>query len=66
MENPVNVQIIKNYMKKNHLTKTHFCKLCKISITTLNRILGGQNCKLTAIFKIARRIGVPIHQLFAK
>ena len=36
-----NYEIIIEYMNKNNLSKTQFCKQCKISIYTLNKMLNG-------------------------
>ncbi len=66
MENVVNVQKIKRYVEKNSLTKSSFCKLCKISVATLNRIYGGKDFYLCALFKIAKAMGVRVCELFNK
>lgn len=64
MKDTINVTMIENYRKENNLTKTSFCKLCKISVSTYNKILKGENFNATALFKIARVLNVHIHQLF--
>jgi len=44
---------VENYIKEKQLTKKEFCKICKISITTLNRILNNdETVKLFPILKI--------------
>ncbi len=48
------VKAVKNYIKEKQLTKKEFCKICKISVTTLNRILN--NDETVRIFPILRII----------
>lgn len=64
MKDLVNTQLIKNYINDNKLTKTAFCKRCKISIGTLNRIFSEKNVDIRAIFKIARIMNKNICDLF--
>ena len=61
-----NLEIIKNYIKVNNLSKTKFCKLSKISLKTFNKILNQQpNFRSVAVFRIARTIQIPVHLLFS-
>ncbi len=61
----IDVQLIKNYLKNRGLTRTHFCKECKISIVDFNKILTeSTNIKLVVLFKIAQLMGVPVLKLF--
>lgn len=63
----VKTELILNYMKENNLSKTAFCKKCKISTVTLKKILNNQeNYRLFALFKIARVLNMRIHELFKK
>lgn len=63
----IKAELITVFMKTNKLTKTAFCKLCKISLSTLNSILANtENLKITALFKIARVINLQIYELFSK
>lgn len=65
MGNKVNVNLIYNFIKSNNLTKTQFCKLCKINYATFTKILKGQyNFRINALFKIAHILQIHIHQLF--
>lgn len=66
MKDIINTQKIKEYISANNLTKTKFCKLCKISISTLNRIFSGDNFYLDALFKIAKIMQVNVYTLFYK
>lgn len=64
MKNAINT--IEKYIKLKKITKTQFCKVCKISYSTLNKILNNNNSiKFTALLKIARVLNIEIHQLFA-
>lgn len=64
MENLIKTELITNYLKEHNLSKTKFCKLCKISVSTFNRIMNGKPFYLIALFRIARTIKVDLHQLF--
>lgn len=60
----INVKIIVDYIKNNNMTKTAFCKTCKISVSTLNRVLAGENVKLISLAKIAKAINIQLYKLF--
>lgn len=65
MKNKINVDMIKNYLTENKLSNTAFCKVCKISPSTLNKIISNKdNFRIIALLKIARVIKVQVHQLF--
>lgn len=64
MKEIVNTQKIIEYIDVNNLTKTDFCKLCKISISTFNRILSGKDFYLATLFKIAKIMQVNVCNLF--
>lgn len=61
----IKTELINNYLIENKLSKTAFCKLCKISVSTLNKILANDNNIGTiALFKIARMLNIRICDLF--
>ena len=64
MKNMVNTELIKDYIRTHNLSKTKFCKLCKIHPTTLKNILENKNFVIKAIFKIANVLDVDICNLF--
>lgn len=64
MNNYVDTIAIEKYMNENKLSKTKFCKTCKISISTFNRIIAGKNIKLIALFRIAKIMNINICKLF--
>ena len=65
MENIIKRDLIFRYLKENNLSKSKFCKLCKISPSTLNKILScKENLKMKSIFKIAKQLNIKIHNLF--
>lgn len=65
MKQIINTDLVFNYLKENNLTKTQFCKLCKITSSTLNKVLNNKhNLKLRTLFKIARQLNVKISELF--
>lgn len=63
MKNLINTKIIEDYLNSQGLSKTAFCKKCKISISTYNKIFAGKNCKLTVLIKITREINIKLHQI---
>lgn len=65
MKNTIKTEIIEKYMNENKLSKTKFCKMCKISPSTLNKIMtNDDNFGIIALFKIARVIEVQVYQIF--
>lgn len=67
MTNDIKVELITDYLQQNKLTKTAFCKQCKISLGTLNKILKNQkNVFITSIVKIARKINTELKDMFEK
>ena len=64
MENIIKTELIENYIKDNQLSKTKFCKICKICPSTLKKIFNNEDVNLIALFKIARVMNIHIHQLF--
>ncbi len=65
MKTKIKIKLIENYIKENRLSKNKFCKICKISLSTLNKILANKNnFKLIALFRIAKVIKIEIYQMF--
>ena len=65
MKNLIKTEIIENYMQKNNISKARFCKLCNISVSTLNKILcNNTNIELIALFRIAKVIDLQVYQMF--
>ena len=61
----IKTEIIENYMKEHNLSKTKFCKICKISPSTFNKIMANdRNFGLIALFKIARVMEIYVHLMF--
>ncbi|MBQ3235231.1 MAG: hypothetical protein IJA97_03620 [Clostridia bacterium] len=48
-----NSDLVINYLKKEKISKTKFCKDCKLSISTLNNMLAGKNFGLISLAKIS-------------
>lgn len=63
----INTELILDYMKDNGLSKAAFCRQCKISTGTLQKLLSG-NYKINVIvlFKIARVLNIEISALILK
>lgn len=65
MKNTNKTELIENFIKDNNLSKSKFCKLCKISQSTLNKIMtNSENFRIIALFKIARVLKIQVYQMF--
>lgn len=65
MKNTIKTELIENFIKDNNLSKSKFCKMCKISQSTLNKIMtNNENFKIIALFKIARVLKIQVYQMF--
>lgn len=62
--NSLNIELIKHFILSNNLTIKDFCKRCGICVFTYYKIINKKNFNMTALFKIAKLIGVPIYMLF--
>ena len=65
MEKIYNTNLIENYIKTNKISKTKFCKLCKISTLTFDKITK-QNLRIgiKSINRICKYIKVPLREIF--
>ena len=65
MENTIKTELIEKFIKENNLSKSKFCEMCKISQSTLNRIMtNSENFKIIALFKIARVLKIQVFEMF--
>ena len=65
MKNTIKTELIENFIKDNNLSKSKFCEMCKISRSTLNKIMtNSENFRIIALFKIARVLKIQIYQMF--
>lgn len=65
MKNTIKTELIKNFIKENNLSKSKFCEMCKISQSTLNKIItNNENFRIIALFKIARVLKIQVYQMF--
>ena len=65
MKNTIKTELIENFIKDNNLSKSKFCKMCKISQSTLNKIMtNNENFKIIALFKIARVLKIQVFEMF--
>ncbi len=61
----IDVKIISDYMAENNLSKSKFCKMCKISILSFDKVMSGSlNCSIIILFKIANVINVRVCEMF--
>ena len=65
MKNTIKTELIENFINDNNLSKSKFCKMCKISQSTLNKIMtNSENFKIIALFKIARVLKIQVFEMF--
>ena len=65
MKKVYNVDLINNFLWENKLTKKEFCKMCKISSSSLSKILNNElNIGIIVLFKIARVMNLEIKDFF--
>lgn len=65
MKNTIKVELIENFIKDNNLSKSKFCEMCKISQSTLNKIItNNENFRIIALFKIARVLKIQVFEMF--
>ena len=65
MKNRIDTDKISEFMLKNNLSKSTFCKRCNISTYTYDKIFKQDtNINLVALFKIAREMNLFISDLF--
>lgn len=65
MKNTIKTELIENFIKDNNLSKSKFCEMCKISQSTLNKIItNNENFRIIALFKIASVLKIQVYQMF--
>ena len=60
----IRTELIYIFIKSRNLTKSEFCRKCKISNSTLNKIMEGEECTKLTIGKIARVLNLRTHQMY--
>lgn len=60
MNEYVNTDKIIKYMKDKNLTETEFCKRCKISVSTLEKIFNSNESDIMTLYKIAQGMKVDL------
>lgn len=65
MKYKIRINLIKFFMRENNLSKKDFCKLCNISIRTLNKLFeNDHNFGIQNLVNISDIIHVPMFLLF--
>ena len=65
MKNGIKTELIENFIKENNLSKSKFREMCKISQSTLNKIMtNSENFRIIALFKIARVLKIQVFEMF--
>ena len=66
-KNVLRTDLILKYMEDNNMSKNKFCKMCKISPSTLRLILAEEDSfGIIALWKIARVMNIQLSQFFVK
>jgi predicted transcriptional regulator len=67
MQYKLKTELITNYIKENNLTKAAFCKLCSVSLGSLNKLLSNNpNTRLLTILKVLRTADIRGNDFFVK
>ncbi len=66
MKEIVNCDMIRGYITENGLTVKEFCKQCGVGASTFYRIMNGGEFNLDSIYKITKRMNVPMHMIFKR
>ena len=65
MNNLINNKLIKDFIKKNKLTKKAFSNLAGIRLKDLNKIFKyNYNVDINVLFKIAKVMKIEVYQIF--
>ena len=65
MQTTIKTELIENYLKENNLSKTKFCKICKISYSTYKKIMSSDNnFGVIALFRIAKILNIEVYKMF--
>ncbi|MBD5100505.1 MAG: helix-turn-helix transcriptional regulator [Clostridiales bacterium] len=59
-----NKKLVDDYIKKNNLSITKFCKLCHISPNTYKKLINNEDCRLNVALKISSFLDVSINEMF--
>ena len=66
MKKIIKTEIIEKYLKENKISKTKFCKMCEISVSTFNLAMDNNgNFGIIALCKMARVMNREIKELFS-
>ena len=61
----IKTEIIRTYIARNNLSKSSFCRQCKIGYNTLNKIFNDdERFRITVLLKISKALGIQIQELF--
>lgn len=65
MQVMIKKELIEEYLKRENISKTEFCKRSRISPEVYNKIMSDkENYRIDALFRVAKTLGVRILELF--
>ena len=61
----IKTELIDKFMENSKMLKLKFCKVCKISLSSFNKLkINSLNLGIVVLFKIARALNIEICELF--
>ncbi len=61
----INTKLILDYLQENKMSKSKFCKLCKISNVTYEKMMTGSlDFGVVSLFKVATVLNRQMHEMF--
>ena len=65
MDNVIKTEIIENFLIEKKLSKSKFCKMCKITPVTLQKIIANKyNFRIGALFRMAKVMIIEFCEIF--
>ncbi|MBQ9117752.1 MAG: helix-turn-helix transcriptional regulator [Clostridia bacterium] len=66
MKNEIKIELIKNFMEDNNLSKNRFCEMCKISLDSYQKIMRNDfDFSIRVLFRVAKILGVEVFEMFS-
>ncbi len=64
MDKYIKTELIENFMKEKGLSKTKFCKMCRIGLRSYEKVMNNNfHFRVNILFKIAKTMGLQAYQL---
>ncbi len=63
MKSVIKVELIDEYLKEHKMSLTKFCKISKITPSTIKRMRENRNINVTSIFKLAIALNLKAYEV---